>query len=243
MRVALKGIVQQGLGLFGYQLQRRPAEGSLEREWQRVIDDRQIVTVLDIGAHVGLFATRLRSLGFDGRIISFEPSARPFRELKAKTGGAWQALQVALGDEDGTADLHVYAEHEEFTSLRLPSDYGREHFGLTRIETLPVPVQRLDEVAARLGVDARRTFVKIDTQGHDDAVITGGAGFLNQAAALQVEVPMFGLYEGAPSGTAMIERVRSMGFDLVGLFPVHEHPRPLVPVEFDGLFARGAAAG
>ena len=54
---------------------------------------------------------------------------------------------------------------------------------------------------------------------------------------------MFGLYEGAPAGPALMWQVQQMGFDLVGMFPVHDHPRPLVPVEFDGLFARGAKAG
>ena len=235
--------IQRQLGRFGYQLQRTPAEGSLERDLQRVLEDRQITTVVDIGAHVGLYAERLRALGFTGRIVSFEPSPRPFAELTSRTSGSWTALQCALGDQDGSAELRIYAEHEEFSSLRAPSTYGRDNFGLTLAETVTVPVRRLDDVAVEVGVDPATTLVKIDTQGHDESVMEGGLGLLGAAAAMQLEGPMFGLYEGAPSGTALIERVRGLGFDLVGLYPVHEHPRPLVPVEFDGLFARGAQAG
>jgi FkbM family methyltransferase len=235
--------VQKGLGRFGYQLVRAPVEGRLDGELQRVLADRGITTVLDIGAHVGLYAQQLRVRGYTGRIVSFEPSARPFRELQGKVGGTWEAHQLALGDEEGQSELMVYAEHEEFTSLRKPSEYGRENFGLTVADVLTVPVRRLDDVAAELGVDPATTLVKIDTQGHDLAVMAGGASFVARAAALQVEVPMFGLYEDAPSGTAMIQQVLDLGYDLVGLFPVHDHPRPLIPVEFDGLFARGAKAG
>ena len=239
----LKNLVQRNLGRSGFQLVRTPLEGTLARDVKRVIDDRGIRTILDIGAHVGLFGLMLRGLGFEGQIVSFEPSPRPFTELASKTDGSWQAVQLALGDSDGVADLHIYQEHEEFTSLRRPSDYGRSNFGLTVIETVAVSVRRLDDVAEEMGVDAGSTFVKIDTQGHEQAVISGGSAFLSSAAALQIEIPMFGLYEGAPAGPALMLQVQQMGFDLVGMFPVHDHPRPLVPVEFDGLFARGAKAG
>ncbi|MGY1779783.1 FkbM family methyltransferase [Geodermatophilus sp. SYSU D01036] len=241
--MTLWGRIQGILGRFGYQLQKIPLEGSLDRDLQRVIADRGIDTVLDMGAHVGSYASRLRQHGYAGRIVSFEPSERPFRALASKTAGNRSARQIALGDTSGVAELFVYAEHEEFTSLRKPSDYGREHFGLTVQDVKRVPVRRLDDVAAELELNPTTTLVKIDTQGHDPAVIAGSPNFLTRAAALQVEVPMFGLYEGAPSGPAFVQSILDTGFDLVGLYPVHEHPRPLIPVEFDGLFARGAAAG
>lgn len=238
-----KALVQHSLSKLGYQLTRTPTEGSIDRELQRVLVDREVTTVLDIGAHVGVYGQGLRDLGFQGRIVSFEPSPRPFGELESRAGGTWEVMQLALGDQTGVADLHVYAEHEEFTSLRRPSDYGRNNFGLTLAETRSVPVRRLDDVVTDLGIDFGRTFVKIDTQGHDVAVMDGAPDLLCRAAALQLEVPMFGLYEDATAGTAVIQRVLDLGFDLVGLFPVHDHPRPLVPVEFDGLFARDASAG
>ena len=238
-----KALVQQSLNRLGYRLTRTPVEGSIDRELQRVLVDRKVTTVLDIGAHVGAYGQRLRDIGFRGRIVSFEPSPRPFGELQSRASGAWEVMQLALGDRTGTAELHVYAEHEEFTSLRWPSDYGRENFGLTLAETVSVPVRRLDDVVNELDIDVDHTLVKIDTQGHDVAVVDGAPDLLRSAAALQLEIPMFGLYEAALAGTTVIQRVLDLGFDLVGMFPVHDHPRPLVPVEFDGLFARDATAG
>jgi FkbM family methyltransferase len=239
----MKAGVQRALRKLGYQLQRTPAEGSLTRELQRVIEDRRVDTVLDIGAHVGLYARRLRDeLSFRGRIVSFEPSPRPYRELQRRAAGDWETVQVALGDEEGTAELHVYVEHEELSSLRGPSEYGAK-YGLTLLEKVQVPVRRLDDVVGDLGISPEGTLVKIDTQGHDATVMAGGREVLARCAAVQVEIPMFGLYEGAPAGTSMIQQVLDLGFDLVGMFPVHEHPRPLVPVEFDAVFARGAEAG
>lgn len=238
-----KGLIQRPLGKLGYQIHGMPCEGTLEREVQRVLADREISTVLDVGAHVGVYGDMLRRIGFTGRIVSFEPASGPFLRLAARCDESWEAFRIALGNENGEAVLHLFDQHEEFASLRAPSDFGRSLYDLTVARTERVRVRRLDDVVADLHIEMSRTMVKLDTQGHDLAVIKGGLEALSRAAALQVEIPMFGIYEDSPSGTAMIEQLKGMGFELVGLFAVHAHPRPLVPVEFDGLFARGAAIG
>ncbi len=87
--------------------------------------------------------------------------------------------------------------------------------------------------ANKLRTDPTKTLLKIDTQGHDMSVLDGGESIIGQLAGLQLELPMFGIYEGAPTATRVIGGIRDSGFDLVGIFPVHDHPRPLAPVEFD----------
>lgn len=229
--------VQSVLRRTGYVLTKLPLEGSLEREIQRVLSERTITTVLDVGAYVGGYGVMLRRIGFQGRIVSFEPSVRPFEQLASRLGPDWEALPIALGDKEGTTLLHEYQQHEELTSLRRPSDFGLS-WGMDETRSVPVRVRRLDDVAEELQVDPTVTMVKIDTQGHEVAVMDGGLDFLRAAAALQIEIPMFGLYEDAPSPVDLLTRVHALGLDLVGMFPVHEPPRPLVPVEFDGLFVR-----
>jgi FkbM family methyltransferase len=232
------------VGRRGLMLTRWPPEGTLERETKRVLVDRKIDTVIDVGAHEGRYANTLRRLGFRGRIVSVEPSPAPYRRLAAAacSDRYWDVVDAALGDRESRATLREYNEHEEFSSVHSPSEYGRR-YGLTVRRTVEVQVRTLDKLVSDVGVDPASCLVKVDTQGHDLAVLEGGGETLAVARALQVEIPMFGLYEGSPSGTRLIDRVRELGFDLVGMFPVHAHPRPLVPVEFDGLFARGADVG
>jgi FkbM family methyltransferase len=236
--VSVRDQLQRVARRSGYIVQRWPPEGSLERELQRLIANRSVDLVLDVGAHVGLYGATLRRIGFGGRIVSFEPSPGPFARLAGSVTGHWDTHRLALGDATGTARLHLYDAHEEFTSLHQPSQLGREQWGLSAHSTIDVPLRRLDDVVDELSLDASRALIKIDTQGHDAAVLDGAPRTLSAAAALQIELPSSRLYEGAAPLEELLVRADQAGFALLGMFPVHAHPRPLIPVEFDGLFAR-----
>jgi FkbM family methyltransferase len=65
-----------------------------------------ITMVFDVGAHIGHigeYATRLRHIGYRGRIISFEPQAAAFAVLANKAIGdpLWNAERLALGNRVG----------------------------------------------------------------------------------------------------------------------------------------------
>lgn len=237
--MAARKLLQTALRRTGYHLTRWPLRGSLEAELQRVLQERSIAAVLDIGAHEGRYAQTLRRVGFDGRIISFEPAAPAYERLVAAASDdpLWSTRKVALGANAGEAELFEYVEHTELTSLRRPSVHG-EAFGITDGRSTVVAVDTLDNLFPSLGTPAGMAFVKMDTQGHDADVIAGGAMTLRQVAALQVEVPTVGLYENAPSTTELLGAVFDLGFSLVGMFPVHVPRQDLIPVEFDGLFVR-----
>jgi FkbM family methyltransferase len=238
---ALENFVQQILKRCGLLIVRLPHEGTLGRELGRVIAQRNIRTLVDVGAHEGLYGERWRALGFSGRIISFEPGEGPFKRLQQRAGDLWEVHQLAIGNVSGVAEFFEYEESEEYASLRRPS--GRLGMPpLTVCRSYPADVQTLDHILPRLQVDVSSSFLKIDTQGHDAAVLDGAKESLGTAAAVQVEIPMFGLYEEAPRAEELIHRIRDAGFDLIGMFPVHDHPRSLVPIEFDGLFVRSGEA-
>ena len=65
--------------------------------------------VIDVGAHEGEYAKRLRAGGYAGRIVSFEPVPRAFAELEQAAAGDpdWHVHAVALGREDGTTTMNV----------------------------------------------------------------------------------------------------------------------------------------
>lgn len=232
---------QRMLAKQGFMVVRRPIEGSVNREIQRVIEQRRIATLIDVGAHEGRYGALWRAHGFKGRIVSFEPAPSTFERLRKRAGSGWETHQLAIGDEDGTAEFFEYAEDDMYASLRRPS-------GMTGMPTLTmsssyaVTVRALDGLLAELDVDPSTAFLKIDTQGHDAAVLEGAPKSFSTLAGLQVEIPMFGLYEGAPRAETLIALIRDHGFDLIGLFPVHAHPRPLVPIEFDAMFVRAGEA-
>jgi hypothetical protein len=106
-------------------------------------------------------------------------------------------------------------------------------------ETVCVATRRLDEIADELGLSPERTFVKIDTQGHELAVIDGGETFLRRAVVIQSEIAMVEPYEGAANGIELLRRANDLGFRLNGAYRLgYVRPAPLIPTEFGALFVR-----
>jgi FkbM family methyltransferase len=69
------------------------------------------MTMLDIGAHVGYYSCRYaKLLKKDGRIFAFEPHPRTFATLQHNVRRLPQvtAVQLALAEQEGTAELHDY---------------------------------------------------------------------------------------------------------------------------------------
>lgn len=186
----------------------------------------KIETVLDIGANIGGYGALLRKLGFTGTIHSFEPVAAPLEKLRALAASdpKWHVHNVAFGETSGTATINVMAGSELCSFLK-PAETSTR---MTVTASQEVTVTTLDEFDA----DWSKTFVKIDTQGHDLAVMCGGREALKKAPLMQTEVSMRPIYQDMPSFADSIAYLNSIGFDVTGLFPVSRDDHMRI-VEFD----------
>lgn len=192
---------------------------------RRLMMSLSIDLVLDVGAHHGEFARELRrDVRYTRDIISFEPSARSAEILRqvASRDHRWTIMELALGDEPGPAILHHYVE-SQLNSLRTPTRFGAETWQMVESGVENVLSTRLD--ALPLDLDKRTgVFLKVDTQGHDLAVLAGAERALTHIRVLQIEVPVIQLYEGTPGLTETVLQVERLGFALSGLFPVAHDP-------------------
>jgi FkbM family methyltransferase len=118
------------------------------------------MTVLDVGAHHGLY-TLLASkcVGRGGRVIAFEPSSRErrrlARHLRVNRCRNVEVRPFALGDRAGEADLYVVeGAHDWCNSLRAPNI--EERTSKVRVE-----VRRLDDVLEGIRWP-RVDFIKLD---------------------------------------------------------------------------------
>ena len=93
------------------------------------------------------------------------------------------------------------------------------------------------------GVEAPRVYLKLDTQGYDLNVIRGGGERLAQVAALQTEAAWLPLHEDVPLMEAHLGELRSLGFDVAGMYPVGRDWKTMRVVEFDVLMVRPEACG
>jgi FkbM family methyltransferase len=194
--------------------------------------------VLDVGAFIGRYATELRDLGYQGRIISFEPVRDSFTQLSRnlRADPFWIGQPYGLSNFTRDALMHTY-ETGDFNSLLNLKDEAAAAFGLDHAKRgqAQIKLRRLDEVLPDLlqGIDSPRIFLKMDTQGHDVQVMRGASGVNNWIVGLQSEISVVPLYEGMLSMSQMLEYYRSCGFVPVGMYPAATLKNKRVSPEFD----------
>jgi FkbM family methyltransferase len=200
------------------------------------LENRQIDTVLDVGANTGQFAASLRSLGYKNRIISFEPIKSVFETLVRRAGkdGRWGAHNFALGATSGEAVINV-SDYSVFSSM-LPTTSAVTEFSasaaVTHKET--IEVRTLDETVAEM---SGRIFLKIDTQGYERQVLEGGRNVLSRFKGILMELPIVQFYEGNWQFHEAVEFMASVGFIPAQIHPVNYHSKDTVSlVEVDCLF-------
>jgi FkbM family methyltransferase len=132
---------------------------------------RKEAVALDIGANEGFFAHHLLPLAKS--VIAFEPLPQMLARLRENYAGKMEIHGVILSDREGQGELkypaggYMSASVAESNSAALES--GRV------IETVVAPMRTLDSFhLTNVG------FVKIDVEGHEEAVLHGGLETLNR---------------------------------------------------------------
>jgi FkbM family methyltransferase len=149
-------------------------EATETRFVQRLL--RAGMTVLDIGAHHGLYTLLLsKKVGRNGRVIAFEPSPRECRRLEKHLRfnrcSNVRVERSAVGSEDGEADLFLVDGFQDWcNSLRPPALPDAT-------STVRVRVRRIDDVLAEQGV-SNVDFIKLDVEGGELAALNGATRLL-----------------------------------------------------------------
>ncbi|MGW0706348.1 FkbM family methyltransferase [Streptomyces sp. NPDC002643] len=200
--------------------------------------------VFDVGANAGQYGRRLRSHGYRGRIVSFEPTADAFARLRrtAEKDPDWHVHHLGLGREDTVAEIHT--GWNSMNSLLPPTDYGRERYKrFARTRTEHIDVRRLDGLLDKAldGITDPRPYLKMDTQGYDLEVFAGAGRRVDDFVGMQSEVAALRLYEGSPTMNESLRVYESSGFRITGMYPVTREPRTGCVVEFDCVMMRGEA--
>jgi FkbM family methyltransferase len=236
--IQVKRLARRVLHRLGLDLIRHPPlpeRNSLNAHLMRALTHCPVDGVVDVGAHEGGFATRMRQdVGFRGPIVSFEPVDSSFRQLTAAMSGdpSWEGKKLALGAQSGVLPLNVHSS-SDFNSLRTASTYGQQQFEVLRSGTSEyVEVRRLDDVLELAG----RLLLKLDTQGFDLEVMRGATNTLRRIDILVVEVAAISIYEGAPTMLEMMEKIQESGFFSAGMSLVSLDGARAI--EYDAVFVR-----
>lgn len=200
--------------------------------------------VLDVGANIGQYATRLRRYGYTGRIASFEPvpaTAEKLREAAADDP-EWHVYPYALGREDRTDTINVV--YGSMSSLLDPSDFGTSRYKrFRRSREERITVRRLDGLLEEVftGLDDPRPYLKLDTQGFDLEAYAGCGDHIGRFVGMQSEVALLQIYEGMPRMGEAIATYEADGFEITGMYPVTREESTGRVLEFDCVMARADA--
>lgn len=165
------------------------------------------MTVLDIGANIGVYTAFLAKLvGPSGRVIAFEPEERNVARLRTLTQRYKQVevVHAAVSDRSGVLKLYV------------ADDLNVDHRSYAPVETRPsieVRCVALDDfVAQRYQVHA----IKMDIQGAELAALRGARQLLtsNPAPFLLLEYWPYGLRSAGHDPADLIAELESTGFEL-----------------------------
>jgi FkbM family methyltransferase len=171
--------------------------------------------VLDVGANLGQSAEQFLRWFPTARVICFEPVTTTFKELERRLGShpRVRLARLALGAAPGSGTFRLEGPPGMHTLASRP--------GPGEPEALhePVEIDTVDRFCQREGL-ARIGLLKIDTEGHDLAVLEGAADLL---AAARIEMVMVeaGLH---PENTrhvpleALKGKLESCGYRLFGIY-------------------------
>jgi FkbM family methyltransferase len=211
------------------------------RSLVRILDHHGIDAVLDVGANVGQYATRLRQGGWGGRIVSFEPlpDAHAVLEKAAAPDALWEvAPRMALGAGAGTVSLNVSAESDMSSALPFVPEMADLLDSAAYTGTVTAPLARLDEVFGEYAGNTGRVLLKIDTQGTEAAVLEGASGVLDRIYGIQLELSIVPVYQGERTYLDMIAALGELGFQPALFIPGYFNQRSARLISMDGVFIR-----
>jgi len=204
----------------------------------KIIKNENINLLLDVGAHNGLYGKALRKDGYGGRIVSFEPLEKPYRELakQVKSDPLWECENIALGDAVGEVAINVSGHLTSSSILSITDAHIDAYPSSETIDTEIIKVSTLDTIRERYVRDSDKIFMKVDVQGYEKHVLNGASQTSKDIRILELELSLTEMYESGPTMIEMLDVLKSMGFVLVAINPVFSDPVSGYLLQADGIF-------
>lgn len=237
----LSTIVKELSLKLGFEIKRYSVAQNQTARLMKILNDRKINIVFDIGANAGQFGQELRELGYNNTIVSFEPLLEPYDKLieLSKDDTLWKtAPRGAVGEEDGEIEINIAGNSASSSILKMMDSHIKAAPTTKSIGVELVPIKKLDTLSSNYLQDDSMLFVKIDTQGYEDKVLNGGVETIKRAVVLQTELSLIELYNGQKLIIEMIEKIKEMGFELWGIEPAFVDSNNGRMLQVDAIFCR-----
>lgn len=228
----MKENIKNFLRRFGFDIIRY-YPSSFERA--KVIDNRrrgarllkmltlhEIDLVLDVGANIGQYAEGLFEIGYQGKVISFEPLLDAYTKLTlvSKNNPNWEvAERCAVGNIHGEIKINISGNSQSSSVLNILPAHVEAAQKSAYVGSEVVKIYQLDKLVGERVSQFRSPFLKIDTQGYEEQVLQGASEMLPKIQGLYLEMSLIPLYEDQILFEEMLTKLTTMGFSLYNLSP------------------------
>jgi FkbM family methyltransferase len=205
-----------------------------------LLNRNNIDVVLDVGANTGQYGSYLRSIGYRGAIISFEPIQEAFEELKNKTikDDLWNCYNIALGDVESIAEINITNNSQSSSFLNFSNHEVIKSSEIEVIKKQQISIKTLDQLFDDLISNYKNPFLKLDVQGYELKVLEGAKKSLSKLVGVQLEMSFEEVYEGEYLYNQMIEYLKQRNFYLCALKNGFHNIHTGQLIQADGIFYR-----
>ncbi len=210
---------------------------------QKLLCELGVDCVFDIGANAGQYAGMLRNKArYKGRIVSFEPLPNEFKTLQeaSRSDPLWDIERAGITGTGGTRTFNVM-KSSQFSSFSDPAFGDTDKFTaattiLDRLEIETLTLQAAyDKYLAKYRF--KRPFLKLDTQGLDVDILTGGKDVLKNFVGFQSELAIKKIYQRSEDFKQALAIYTDLGFELSALVPNNAGHFPTL-IEIDCIMIR-----
>lgn len=237
----MKDSIKSLLNVYGWDLRRFTPSSSLHSQVLAVLDHFDCNLVFDVGANIGQFAKQLRSTGFRGQIVSFEPLTHAHSRLShvSRRDPSWFIYpRVAIGNYDGEIEINISGNSVSSSILPMLDTHSSVAAKSLYVGKELTPIRMLDSIALQYLSPHSHLFLKIDTQGFEWHVLDGASVVLSSAVGVLLELSLVPLYDGQKLWSSMIERMESEGFTLWSIHTGFSDPASGRTLQVDSIFIR-----
>lgn len=173
-------------------------------------------TLLDVGAHFGHFSAEFVKRYPLCKPTLVEANPHCTEQLKASQ---FPYKIFAASNRLGTGCFFINKNDRTSTGNSLYREKTK-HFVDANIETLEVPLRTLDSEFT----DETFNFIKVDVQGSELDVIHGGERIFRRARHVLMEISLVDYNENSPKAAAVIQKMRTLGFEMLDILEYHQSP-------------------
>ena len=237
----LKVFIRNAVHKIGFDLHRLTPSSNPFFQLLKALNRFDVDLVLDVGANVGQFASELRSVGYKGILVSFEPLSAAHTALSKAAGSdpKWRVHpRSAIGDYDGEIEINIAGNSVSSSVLPMTELHSSAAEGSAYVGVESVPLCQLDSIAPAYLAKSCRPFLKIDTQGFEWQVLDGAVAILPKIRGILCELSLVPLYESQRLWMDMIQRLESEGFTLWSIQMCFTDPCDGRTLQVDAIFFR-----